>query len=411
MDAGHFDKHTAYAAVNCIRLDDMRAHIYKTIDAGKTWAEIVNGITPAPINVVREDPRQQGVLYAGSETEVFTSLDEGVHWQSLRQNMPATSIRDLVIKDDDIVIGTHGRGFWIMDNVTSLRQLARQTTTASRMYKPALTYRVRWNTWTDTPLPQEEPAGENPPDGALIDFFLDRDYKNVSLEIFDSANNLVRRFTTQDTLYTIPPNNVPPYWIAQQNILPAIKGSHRFVWDLHYQPLNIPPKFPISAVYKKTNPQPTSPWVLPGKYTLRLIADGTTLDEVIIVKMDPRVKTSQAELQNQLNLSMICYRNLQELIDVHSSVVLRRDQMKNKISTTKKPVAKGGNYMAAVDTMLEPKDKSAFGVNKLYTSFLYLMDVLQQSDMPPTSQAAGAVKLLDDKQRQLRAQWKKYELP
>ena len=173
MDAGHFDVNTAYAAVNRIRLDDMHPHIYKTNDGGKTWKEIVNGLPADPINVVREDPVHKGLLFAGSERAVYVSFDDGEHWQSLRLNMPATSIRDLVIKDDDLVIGTHGRSFWILDDITSLRQITADVMKANVfLYKPANAYRVRWSMWTDTPLPQEEPAGENPPDGAIIDYYL-----------------------------------------------------------------------------------------------------------------------------------------------------------------------------------------------------------------------------------------------
>jgi hypothetical protein len=146
----------------------MRAHIYKTNDGGKTWKEIVNGLPNDPINVVREDPVRKGLLFAGSERAVYVSFDDGVNWQSLQLNMPATSIRDLVIKDDDLVIGTHGRSFWILDNITPLRQLNNQVANSSSvLYIPQNAYRVRWNMYTDTPVPQEEAARENPPDGAI----------------------------------------------------------------------------------------------------------------------------------------------------------------------------------------------------------------------------------------------------
>ena len=159
MEASHTDVNTAYAAVNRIRVDDMHAHIYKTTDGGKTWKEIVNGLPNDPINTVREDPKKKGLLFSGSERAVYVSFDDGEHWQSLRLNMPATSIRDLVIKDDDIVVGTHGRSFWILDDITPLRQLAfQQNNQAVILFKPQTATRVRWDMWTDTPLPQEEPA-------------------------------------------------------------------------------------------------------------------------------------------------------------------------------------------------------------------------------------------------------------
>jgi photosystem II stability/assembly factor-like uncharacterized protein len=160
MDASHTDVNTVYAAVNRIRCDDMRPHIYSTHDGGKSWKEIVNGLPDQPINAVREDPKRKGLLFAGSEGAVYFSIDDGANWQSLRQNMPATSIRDLVIKDDDLVVGTHGRSFWILDDMTPLRQLTSQSlSTAIILYKPQDAFRVRWSLYPDTPIPQEEPAG------------------------------------------------------------------------------------------------------------------------------------------------------------------------------------------------------------------------------------------------------------
>ncbi len=177
MDAGHFDVQTAYAAVNTIRLDDMHAHIFRTHDGGKTWSQITAGIPDgAPVNVVREDPKRKGLLFAGTEREICVSFDDGNNWQSLRINMPATSMRDLVIKDDDLVVATHGRGFWILDDISRLRQLnADSAASDAFLFRPQVSYRVRWNMNTDTPLPPDEPGGENPPDGAIIDYALKSD--------------------------------------------------------------------------------------------------------------------------------------------------------------------------------------------------------------------------------------------
>ncbi|HMC99779.1 MAG TPA: hypothetical protein VKH37_06495, partial [Ferruginibacter sp.] len=180
MDASHTDVNAAYAAVNRIRLDDMHPHIYRTRDGGKTWTEIVNGLPNDPINVVKEDPVMKALLFAGSERQVYVSFDDGDSWQSLRLNMPATSIRDLVIKDDDIVVGTHGRSFWILDNISALRTMMIPNPgnilmdSVDHLLSTQPAYRVHWNMYPDTPVPQEEPAGENPPDGAMIDYYLHR---------------------------------------------------------------------------------------------------------------------------------------------------------------------------------------------------------------------------------------------
>ncbi|HEX2609169.1 MAG TPA: hypothetical protein VHK91_17430, partial [Flavisolibacter sp.] len=310
MEAGHFDNNTAYAAVNRIRLDDMKPHIYRTHDGGKSWKEIVTGLPNDPVNVVREDPNKKGLLYAGSETAVYVSFDDGEHWQSLRRNMPATSIRDLVVKDDDLVVGTHGRSFWILDNITALRQVNSGAAPGSIiLFKPGLAYRVRWSMYTDTPLPQEEPAGQNPPDGATIDYYLpENSVREVQLVITDAKGNEVRRFSSKDQPYEVPEGNVPPYWIRPQQVLSASKGAHRFIWDLHYAPVPNSISYPIGAVYQNTAPTPTSPWVLPGTYTVKLIAGGRSFTQPLVIRMDPRVKTTAKDLQLQHDLALKAYR-------------------------------------------------------------------------------------------------------
>src|SRR6185312_7399708 len=181
LEASHFDAKTAYAAVNTIRLDDLRPHIYRTDDNGKTWQEIVRGLpNDENTNVVCEDPERRGLLFAGTERGVYVSLNDGDNWQSLRLNLPATSVRDLIIKDDDLAVATHGRGFWVLDNITPLRELGPSRTGGSgtvqnTLFKPPTALRTRVNLNTDTPLPPDEPGGENPPDGAMIDYRLAKD--------------------------------------------------------------------------------------------------------------------------------------------------------------------------------------------------------------------------------------------
>jgi Uncharacterized protein related to plant photosystem II stability/assembly factor len=308
IEAGHFDANTAYAAVNTLRLDDNRPHIYRTRDGGKTWTEIVRGIPDGQtVNVVREDPQRKGLLYAGSERAVYVSFDDGENWQSLRLNMPATSVRDLVIKDDDIAVGTHGRGFWILDNITPLRQLAAANQT--KLFAPQTALRVRWNLNTDTPLPPDEPAGENPPDGAMIDYYLDKPARDVELEIRDEKGNLVRRYRSEDKLPPVKDtNNVPAYWIRPPQALSGGVGMHRFLWDMHYTPVpNVAPDYPIAAVYRNTAPIDTSPWVMPGKYSVVLKIGGRTFTQPLTVKIDPRVRASLADLQKQFDLSKQLY--------------------------------------------------------------------------------------------------------
>jgi hypothetical protein len=348
IDASHFDNQTAYVAVNRIRCDDQAPYIYKTNDGGATWKKIVTGLPNEPINTVREDAVKKGLLFAGSENAVYVSFDAGEHWQTLRLNMPATSIRDLVIKDDDIVVGTHGRSFWILDNITPLRQV--QVATAIQdvvLFKPQKAMRIRWNMNTDTPLPPEEPAGQNPPDGAAIDISLKGDSKTpVVIEILDANNKIIRSISSTDTMYAIPPVNIPLYWIRHQQIISAKAGAQRILWDMRYAPLNEPVSFPMTAVKHNTAPEPTAPWVMPGMYKVRLKVNGQTMEQPLQVVMDPRVKTSLKDLQRQHDLSMICY---------------------------------------------EGKKKTKDSNPELYRKFDALFGILIQTDMSPTSQIETAV--------------------
>jgi len=312
MEASHFDAKSAYAAVNTIRLDDLHPHIYRTNDQGKTWQEIVRGIpSDENVNVVREDPQRRGLLFAGTERGTYVSFDDGDNWQSLRLNLPATSVRDLIVKDDDLAIATHGRGFWILDNITPLRQL-KPNENKTFLFKPQTALRVRWNSNTDTPLPPDEPAGENPPEGAMIDYSLGENNAGaVTLEIKDSKGEVVRRYASTDP---VPPEDsklkIPRYWVRPPRVLSDKPGLHRFFWDMHGKPLSeIEPEYPMTAVYGETAPQPTAPWVLPGGYSVVLTAGGKSFTQPLTIKMDPRVKTNEAELTKQFELS----KRLQDL--------------------------------------------------------------------------------------------------
>jgi len=309
IDASPFDDLTAYAAINRFRLDDLKAHVYRTHDGGKTWKEIVNGLPDDPVNAVREDPFRKGLLYAATERMVHVSFDDGENWQPLRLNMPATSIRDLVVHGGDLVIGTHGRGFWILDDVTPLRQLdakwAAGLAGAPFLYAPQTAVRVRRNRNTDTPLPPEEPVGQNPPDGAILDYVLGaRPTAAVTLEILDHDGALVRRFASDDAPEPlVEPLVVPAYWVRPPRLLSAAPGMHRFVWDLRLPP---PParehEYPISAIAGDTPREPLGPLVPPGTYTVKLTVDGTAFTRTLTVKMDPRVAMSPADLAAQFAL-------------------------------------------------------------------------------------------------------------
>jgi hypothetical protein len=409
MDASHFDVNTAYAAINTIRLDDLRPHIYRTRDGGRTWARIVNGIdSGATINVVREDPRRRGLLFAGSETQVWMSVDDGDHWQSLRLNMPAISIRDLVIKDDDIAVGTHGRGIYILDNITLLRQLAAGAPASEPvLYRPALAYRVRWNTNTDTPMPPDEPTADNPPDGAMIDYYLPPGTSGVvSLEVRDSAGALVRRYASDDVPERVDSSaNVPLYWPRQPRTLAATPGMHRFVWDLHYpRPKVFNFSYPIAAVPGNTELQPLGPWVLPGRYTVRLNANGRTHTQPIIVRMDPRVRTPAAGIALMHRLSLRVTGALAQGYDAITEARAALTQLRarpQRLNALEQRVSDligtGGGFGAAAG--------GPASLTRTHGALVTLFDVLEDADVTPTSQAQRQVDEYGTAMRRLVAQW------
>lgn len=344
IEAGHFDPLVAYAAANTLRLDEIAPHFYRTRDGGKTWTEINSGIAgDAVANTIREDPRQPGLLYAGTDTQVWVSFDDGDRWQSLRHNMPAISVRDLQIKDDakcrcaDLIAGTHGRGFWILDNVTPLRQVAAAKAALAKnqpyLFKPGPAVRVRFGVNEPTPWPPELPAGENAPPGALIDYYLAKDANGpVTLEIGDAAGKVVRTYSSAEPVFDPDPGKdmaaydevckknptaaycgLPLYWPAPQFIVSPKAGMHRFSWDLKFDPVSPVDLIPAGdeeatgAVPGRTYPNYNVPWVPPGNYTVRLTADGTTMTQPIIVRLDPRVRIDPAALAQLNTLSTGLY--------------------------------------------------------------------------------------------------------
>ena len=336
LDAGHFDTRTAYAAANTMRVDDPRPHFFRTHDGGKTWTEIDTGLPAVGVaNSIREDPRTRGLLYAATETQVWVSFDDGDHWQSLRLNMPAISVRDIQVKDDstclcaDLVAGTHGRGFWILDDVTPLREaVAAERAKSAYLFTPQTALRVRFGTNDPTPWPPELAAGQNPPPGGIIDYYLPvRAQGPVKLEILDRMGTVIRSYASDDPVLDPDPAvdpdeydricqkneaaqdcDVPLYWAAPQLRLSTAPGMHRFSWDLQYQPIE---RGPVgdngAAVPHRTYPVVNSPWAPPGTYTVRLTVDGQTFTRPLTLKLDPRVKTPAPALNELATLTRQMY--------------------------------------------------------------------------------------------------------
>lgn len=336
ITASHFDDESAYASVSRFRVDDLRPYIYRTHDGGKTWQLITHGMPDnSPVDTVREDPVRRGLLFAGTETAVWVSFDDGGHWQSLQLNLPHTSMRDLWIHHHDLIVATHGRSFWILDDLTPLEQIRPSMThSEATLFHPEAAYRVRRDTNTDTPLPPDEPAGKNPPAGAIIDYDLAQPASGaVTLEILDAEGNLVRRFSSTAkpglTAAELKKVLIPLYWLRKPAILPSDAGMHRWVWDLHYPaPLSLRHEYPISAVPHDTPRAPLGPLALPGTYSVRLTVDGRRYAAPLVVKMDPRVKTTPAALEQQFSTEMRLASMMDSGYDAIQQVRLVEEQLK-----------------------------------------------------------------------------------
>jgi photosystem II stability/assembly factor-like uncharacterized protein len=308
--ASHFDDDSAYASVSRFRINDEQPYIYRTHDGGKTWKLITTGLPEiGPADTVREDTVRKGLLFAGTENSVWVSFDDGDHWQSLQLNLPHTSMRDLWIHESDLIVATHGRSFWILDDISPLREVSASLAAAdAHLFTPAHAYRVQRDTYTDTPLPPDEPTAANPPDGAIIDYYLAHaSSAPVTLEILDAQGKLVRKFSSADkpeaTEAELKKQLIPLYWLRPFRSLSTEAGMHRWVWDLHYAaPVSTRHDYPISAIPGDTPRYPLGPTALPGSYTARLTANGKSYTAPFTVEMDPRVKITAAGLGQKFHL-------------------------------------------------------------------------------------------------------------
>jgi photosystem II stability/assembly factor-like uncharacterized protein len=440
MDAGRFDPLTAYAAVNTLRLDDLRPHIFRTHDGGKSWAEIVNGIPNGEtVNAVREDPKRKGLLFAGTERAVYVSFDDGANWQSLRMNMAVSSVRDVIVKDDDLVAATHGRGFWILDDITPLREIdARSGNRDVILFKPTTAWRVRWNTSVDMPWPKEEPTAPNPPEGASINYYLKGAAKGpVTLEILQSDGKLVRRYSSADPLPAIPaaPDApAPVYWYRQPHALSTAAGMHRFMWDVHYQPLAglvpsegalgaVPTQLPIQAIPNNTVPAPTTPWANPGTYVVKLTVDGKSYTQSIVVKQDPRVKTPALAMQEVYALTKAMYYGAADARIAASSLGALRQQAAKvqaqgataqaltafaakaqALEGTPPPAGggRGGGPGGGRGGGAAPQPDTLWGVS---ASLGALMNAMQAADVPPTANTLAAIAAARQNGARVLARW------
>ena len=417
IEASHSAAGTAYAAVDRHRLDDLHAYIYRTRNFGKNWELVSDGIPEGYfLNCVREDPARKGLLYAGTEKGVFVSFDDGDHWQPLQMNLPTTSIRDLVIHGNDLVIGTHGRSFWILDDIAPLRQItAEMAQSTSWLFQPATAYRVRPGTDQGTPVPFDEPHADNPPDGAVLDYYVKETLSTpMQLEIFDSAGLLVRRYASDDVLPKTKAEDTPfpLYWVPEPKPISTKSGAHRVIWDLHYA-------FPADVHASFYGPKP--PLALPGKYTVKLTVNGRSQSQPLVLKMDPRIKTSQADLEKMFRAESRVAKNLADL----STAMKQAQELEASLAARRKAISSNGEVaeaLAALDRktaeLMGVQGEPEFGVfgltvpstqtvtlREASNAATGLLSIVQSSDSAPTAEAVVAIEKWDSATKNVLELW------
>jgi photosystem II stability/assembly factor-like uncharacterized protein len=390
IDPSHFDADVAYAAVERHRVDDQAPYIYRTKDFGKTWTSITAGLAaPDFVNAVREDPEHKGLLFAGTEFGIYFSTDDGDDWQPLQMNLPVTSIRDLVVHGDDLVIATHGRSFWILDDITPLREAeVRKSSTAPFLYHPQTAMRIDNDGFPGTPLPPEEPTAENPPNGAILDYYLPAEAQKVVIRIYDAHQKLVQQISSADkheTNHTALP--IAERWFPKPEHLETSPGMHRFVWNLAWGSSGMPES---DEPDDGEGDIPRGPRVAPGSYSVESEVDGKALPrEPLLVTKDPRSPATQADFDENFATtyrmfldSLNCRRALAEIASV-------KEHLSKLISDSKDSeiASKAKELSAAADALVESSDKASLGLDAANQELTSAMNMAESSDRRVPAQA------------------------
>src|SRR6266446_7072472 len=421
LEASHSDAGTAYAAVDRHRLDDYQPYLYRTRDFGKSWQRVTSGIPDGSfLNCVREDPARKGLLYVCTEKGIYVSFNDGDDWQSLQLNLPTTSVRDLVVHENDLVIATFGRSFWILDDVTPLRQMDSHVAASDAwLFRPQAAIRMRAGSDQGTPVPMDESSAPNPREGAMLDYYLrDKSSTPIQLEIFDSEGKLVRRFATDDVLYKTNPNDFPIQveWIRDPKPLLAEAGMHRFVWDLRYA---------MPKGMRRSFWGPAGPLAAPGNYTVKLTANGKSSTQPLTIKLDPRVKTPQEVLDRQFGLASKLAARLGEV----SMALQHAGDLRKQIDARKKEASGNAELLTALQELekkmeaaVEPDSDAEFGLFGLALpgkeheplpsvegALTRLLIIVDSSDVGPTTDAATASVRWEEAARETLGRWAAFQ--
>ncbi|MGA9415979.1 MAG: hypothetical protein WBV60_14920 [Terriglobales bacterium] len=425
IEASHFDPAVAYAAVDRSRVDDQTPFIYRTRDYGATWQLVTNGLAaPAFLRAVREDPQTKGLLFAGTEFGVYISWDDGDHWQSLQLNLPVSGVRDLIIHGDDLVAATFGRAFWILDNITPLRQA--RMVDANRaggpwFYSPATAIRMDHDSFSGSPLPPEEPTAENPPNGAMLDYFLPSAANSVRLEIFDAQQNLVRRFVSNDRAagdqasqgtWKHQPLPVAERWFPKPEVLEKTAGMHRFVWNLTWSSTG-GPAADEEAEYRA----PSGPKTVPGTYEALLTVDGKTLTQSLKIIMDPRSPATSEILAEQLRLGRRIFgetidarRALAEIGSVQKQLADIQQKLTAQNAALKPVLAEVQSAIGRILTNKEHAAGEGAGLQEAYTGLASALRVVENGDRDVPSQAIAVYNESGGQVIARIAEWRRFKL-
>jgi photosystem II stability/assembly factor-like uncharacterized protein len=413
IEASHFDPAVAYAAVDRSRLDDQTPYLYRTRDYGATWQVITEGIAGhAFLRAIREDTEKKGLLFAGTETGVYVSFDDGDHWQSLQLNLPVSSMRDLAIHGDDLIVATHGRSFWILDNIAPLRQASEaRKVNGFWLYHPATVIRVDNDFFSGTPLPPEEPTAENPPSGAMIDYFLKSAAGKITLEIFDGQRRLVGRFSS-DQKHSKKQALLPiaDRWLPKPEGLQTEPGMHRFVWNLAWGNAE------ANADEDYENRNPSGPKMVPGIYQVRLTVDGRTQNQMLKVVMDPRCTATPAIFERQLELGLKMFaearaarRALGEIASVRKELTGIRQKIGEGNGAVTSAIAEAQAEITKIVTNQESAPGEPGGLQAAFTGLGSALRVVESGDREVPSQAVALYQESSERAKVGIAAWEKFK--
>ena len=413
IEASHFDPAVAYAAVDRSRLEDRTPYLYRTRDYGATWQLITNGIAADSfLRGIRQDTESSGLLFAGTELGVYVSFDDGDHWQSLQLNLPTTSVRDLTIHGEDLVVATHGRSFWILDNITPLRQAAdAEKAKTFWLYHPAPAFRIDNDSFAGTPLPPEEPTAENPPAGAVIDYLLKSPASSVSLEVFDANQKLVHKFSSESKHpEKHPPLPIAERWFPKPEALQTTPGLHRFVWDLTWRSSG-GPEVDEESEYRN----PSGPRVVPGNYTVKLTVDGKPQTQPLTVVMDPRSSGTAETLQQQLQIGQQIFAETLEARRALAEIASLQKQFTDlepklgENSAIKPALADAQAELSKIVTGKGTVPGQTVGLQGAFTELTSALRTVKSGDRAVPAQAIAVYDEADQRIKAAIAEWKEFK--